>query len=154
MVGNPTASNSDYEMVSKADNWSEISNDNASTRVDTEATTIDSPATKPVPKDRPSHALTLENMSLKEIEEVAGGSIKKYKEMIMDSMKRRTGVPFTAEAAIPAPGEVIGDKKPGYEKMGLSAKFWAWWTKKELAIFEAQVLKELKAKDAESKQSA
>ena len=61
----------------------------------------------------------------------------------MANMKRKTGVPFTAEAAIPAPGEVIGDKQPGYDAMSLGAKFWSWWTKKEMAIFEAQVMKEI-----------
>ncbi|KAE9367860.1 hypothetical protein N431DRAFT_471254 [Stipitochalara longipes BDJ] len=154
MVGNPTPSNSNYEIASNAESWSEVTNKqaNASTRVNTETSTIRSPTSGPIPIMGPSHALTIENMSLKEIDEVAGGSIKRYKEVIMENMKRRTGVAFTAEAAIPAPGEVIGDMKPGYEKMALGAKFWSWWTKKELAIFEAQVLKELRASDAERKQ--
>jgi hypothetical protein len=52
------------------------------------------------------------------------------------------------------PGEFIGDKIPGYERMSLSAKFWSWWTKKELAIFDAQILKELKEHDAKNKVKA
>ena len=126
MVGTYTQTNSAYEVVSSTDNWSEVTNgqEDAATGVDTETSTTVPSATGPAPKEDPSHALTLENMSLKEIDEVAGGSIKRYKEMIMESMKHRTGVPFTAEAAVPASGEVVGDKKPGYKKMALGAKFW------------------------------
>ncbi|PMD40769.1 hypothetical protein L207DRAFT_529079 [Hyaloscypha variabilis F] len=76
-----------------------------------------------------SHPLTIENLSLKTIDEVAGGSIHKYQQLFIADLKR-------------------------YERMSLSAKFWSWWTKKELAIFDAQILKELKEHDAKNKVKA
>jgi hypothetical protein len=66
----------------------------------------------------------------------------------------RRGLAFTVDTATQLPGEFIGDKIPGYERMSLSAKFWSWWTKKELAIFDAQILKELKEHDAKNKVKA
>jgi hypothetical protein len=98
--------------------------------------------------------LTIENLSLKTIDEVAGGSIHKYQQLFIADLKRKKGLAFTVDTATQLPGEFIGDKIPGYERMSLSAKFWSWWTKKELAIFDAQILKELKEHDAKNKVKA
>ena len=80
MVGNPTPSNSDFDIVSNTDGWSEVSNGQAnSTRVETETSTIRAPTSGPVPQDGPSHALTIKNMNWKEFNEVAGGDVKKIR---------------------------------------------------------------------------
>jgi hypothetical protein len=93
--------------------------------------------------DGPSHPLIVDNLSLKTIDEVAGGSIQRYQQMIISDLKSKRGLAFTAETAIPERGELIGDQLPGYEAMSLGAKFWSWWTRKEKAIFDAQILKEI-----------
>lgn len=57
----------------------------------------ESPATTETDK---SHALTFENKTMKTIDEVAGGSIQRYQQMLIADLKRKDGLPFTAETAI------------------------------------------------------
>ncbi len=54
-------------------------------------------------------------MAIKTIDEIAGASIQRYQQMLIADLKRKDGLPFIAKTAIPAPAELIGDKKPGYE---------------------------------------
>lgn len=55
----------------------------------------------------------------------------------------RSGVIYPPEAAIPEEGELIGDKRPGYETMSVYDKCLSWWTRKQLKIFNDTVLKEV-----------
>jgi hypothetical protein len=143
-IGEVTApSSSEYDMVSSVGTSSEGPGGRADTLAEFETTSVR--PSSPVPalgNSGPAHPLTIENMSLKTIDETAGGSIQKYKQLVFEGMKRK-GVPFTAEAFIPASGELIGDQLPGYDALTLGGKLWSWVTKDELRIFEAQVLKEL-----------
>jgi hypothetical protein len=147
MINNPSPSNSEYDMLSGTG----ISSGTIGVQINNAAKN-ESPATT-TDTDK-SHALTFENMTMKTIDEVASGSIQRYQQMLIADLKRKDGLPFTAETAIPAPGELIGDKKPGYEALSLGAKFWSWWTKKEMRIFEAQIMKEINAKIEEDRQQA
>ncbi|PMD21058.1 hypothetical protein NA56DRAFT_748980 [Hyaloscypha hepaticicola] len=129
MINNPSPSNSEYDMLSDTG----ISSGTIGVQINNAAKN-ESPATTETDK---SHALTFENKTMKTIDEVAGGWLALY-----------------GRDCDPAPGELIGDKKPGYEAMSLGAKFWSWWTKKEMRIFEAQIMKEINAKIEEDRQQA
>lgn len=122
----PSLSDSEYEMVSNADIQSEHIDNRAGTRntLENEPSITRSPGNGLNQNDGPSHALTLNNMTLKDIDEVGG--IRKYQQMMIQDMKLKQGVAFTLESSIPASGERIGDQKPGYEAMSLPEKFWSW----------------------------
>jgi hypothetical protein len=101
--------------------------------------------------ENPSHSkasklLAAEEKTWREVNEIAGGSLQCYHEMTIEKMNsNQSGVIFPPEAAIPE-GELIGDKKPGYENMTLKDKLLAWWTKKQWKIWSDQVLKEASVK--------
>jgi hypothetical protein len=136
----PSVSSSEYDMVSIAD----IQSGATDNRAGAHNTTENGLSITRSAGNGPSHALTMNNMTLKDIEEVGG--IRKYQQMMIQDMKLKQGVAFTLESSIPGPGERIGDQKPGYEAMSLPEKFWSWWTKEELQIFEAQIMKEIAEK--------
>ncbi|KAE9367859.1 hypothetical protein N431DRAFT_444938 [Stipitochalara longipes BDJ] len=146
-----TTSTSEWEAVTDATSSSRSPKERPQTPTAEGASTIRPESPNTIFGDRPSDSLTIDNLSLKTIDEIAGGSIHKYQQLLIADLKRKRGLAFTTETAIPFPGELIGDRKPGYEKMSLGAKFWSWWTKKELQVFEAQILKELRAHDEENK---
>jgi hypothetical protein len=133
---------SEYDVVSNAEFPSEAIEDQAEASTEANASS-DRPST-PDPgttNKHPPHALSRENVSLLLIQELAGGSIQKYQQMIIADLKHKRGVPFTAKSAIPLPHEIIGDQVPGYDAMSLGAKFWSWWTRSETRIFDNHVLK-------------
>jgi hypothetical protein len=86
--------------------------------------------------------LTVENLTWKTIEDVAGGSVQRYSNMMIDGMKAN-GVYFPDDAGVPVKGELIGDQPPNYENMNLGAKLWLWLTRKQRAVLNAQILKEM-----------
>jgi hypothetical protein len=145
---------SEYEIVSNPDSLPERPQARPNHPIEDNSSTIRPSTPSTIVGNGPSHALTLENFSLKKIDEVAGGSIQRYQQLLIADLKRKRGLAFTATSAIPAPGELIGDKQPGYATMSLGAKFWSWWTKKELQIFETQVLGEIVEKLDEQKADA
>jgi hypothetical protein len=149
-----TSGTSEYEIVWNPDSSPERPQARPKTPVEENSSTIRPSTPSTIVGKGPSHALTLENLSLKEIDEVAGGSIQRYQQLLIADLKRKKGLAFTATSAIPAPGELIGDKQPGYATMSLGAKFWSWWTKEELHIFEAQVLGEIMEELGEQKANA
>jgi hypothetical protein len=128
----PSLSSSEYDMVSNADIQSEARVDRTGTRntIENEPSNTQLAGNGPDRSDGPSHALTMNNITLKVIDEVGG--IQKYQQMMIQDMKLKQGVAFTLEDSVPAPGERIGDQKPDYEAMSLPEKFWSWWTKREL----------------------
>lgn len=97
-----------------------------------------------VKKTRDSRVVAAEEKAWKEIIEKCGGSVRQYHEMIIEKINSgRNGVIIPPEAAIPEKGELVGDKKPGYEDMTLTEKSFAWWTKKQMKIFNDAVAQEI-----------
>lgn len=86
-----------------------------------------------------------EEKAWKEINETCGGSVRRYHEMTIEKINSgRNGVIIPPEAAIPEKGELVGDEKPGYEDMTLTEKSFAWWTKKQMKIFNDTVAEEVR----------
>ncbi|KAE9367858.1 hypothetical protein N431DRAFT_514414 [Stipitochalara longipes BDJ] len=95
-------------------------------------------------ESKASKLLAAEEETWREIHEDSGGSIQRYHEMTIEKMNTgRSGVIFPPQAAILEEGELIGDKKSGYENMVFKDKLLAWWTKKQWKIWSGQVLKEI-----------
>jgi hypothetical protein len=116
----PSASGtSEFEIISNPDSSPERPQVCPNTLIEDEFSTIRPSTPSTIVGNGPWHALTLENLSLKEIDEVAGGSIQTYKQLLIADLKRKRGLAFTADSAIPAPGELIGDKQSGYATMSL-----------------------------------
>jgi hypothetical protein len=100
---------------------------------------------KNVEEARDSRVVAAEEKAWKEINEKCGGSIQRYQEMGIENINNgRNGVIIPPEAAIPEENELVGDKKPGYEDMTLSEKYFAWWTKKQIKIFDDIVAGEVR----------
>ncbi len=100
---------------------------------------------KNVEKARDSRVVAAEEKAWKEINEKCGGSIRRYHEMCIENINNgRSGVIIPPEAAIPEKGELVGDKKPGYEDMTLIEKSFAWWTKKQMKFFNDVVVGEVR----------
>ncbi len=88
--------------------------------------------------------MAAEEKAWKEINENCDGSVRRYHEMTIEKINSgRNGVIIPPEAAIPEKGELVGDKKPGYEDMTLTEKSFAWWTKKQMKIFNDAVAQEV-----------
>jgi hypothetical protein len=68
-----------------------------------------------------------EEKAWKEINEKCGGSIQRYYEMGIENIN-----------------ELVGDKKPGYEDMTLTEKYFAWWTRMQMKIFDDIVAGEVR----------
>lgn len=99
----PSLSDSEYEMVSNADIQSESIDNRAGTRntLENEPSITRSPGNGPNQSDGPSRALTLTNMTLKDIDEVGG--IRKYQQMMVQDMKLKQGSGLYARAFYSCP---------------------------------------------------
>jgi hypothetical protein len=94
----------------------------------------------------PTRPLTLQNLTWKAVEDVARGSIQTYANMMIADIKAG-GVNFRPDDGVPAKGELIGDQLPGYADMNLGAQIWSWLTRKQRAVIDGQILKEIKHHD-------
>jgi hypothetical protein len=93
---------------------------------------------------RDRDVVAAEEKAWKEINEKCDGSVRRYYEMTIEKINSgRNGLIIPPEAAIPEKGELVGDKKPGYEDMTLTEKSFAWWTKKQMKIFNDAVTQEV-----------
>ena len=54
------------------------------------------------------------------------------------------GVNFRLDDGVPAEGEIIGDQLPGYADMDFGSQIWSWLTRKQRAVSDGQILKEIK----------
>jgi hypothetical protein len=94
----------------------------------------------------PTRPLTLQNLTWKAVEDVARGSVQTYANMMIADIKAG-GVNFRPGDGFPAKGELIGDQLPGYADMNLGAQIWSWLTRKQRAVIDGQILKEIKHHD-------
>jgi hypothetical protein len=104
---------------------------------------------------RDSRVVAAEEKVWKEINEKCGGSIGRYHETTIEQINSgRNRVIIPPEAAIPEEGELVEDKKPEYENMTLTEKSFAWWTKKQMKIFNDAVAEEIRDSENRSYQLA
>jgi hypothetical protein len=64
------------------------------------------------------------------------------------------GVNFCLDDGVPAKGELIGDQLPGYADMDFGSQIWSWLTRKQRAVIDGQILKEIKHHDKDQKNLA
>ncbi len=97
---------------------------------------------KNVDKARDRRVVAAEEKAWKEINEKYGASIQRYHEMVIEKINSgRNDVIIPPEAAIPEKGELVGEKNPGYEDMMLTEKPFAWWTERQMKLFNDAVTK-------------
>jgi hypothetical protein len=141
-----TASASDrsqFYIITTTDSSYEIHENQFDAPYDVDNTPIHASTPTLAPKeDGPTHLLTRENLTWKLIEEVAGGNVRRFSQMMISDLKAK-GVNFPLDAGMLSEGELIGDQIPGYESMALGHKLYSWWTRKQRSIIDAQILKEL-----------
>jgi hypothetical protein len=57
------------------------------------------------------------------------------------------GINFRPDSGVTAKGELISDQFPGYADMDLGSQIWSWLTRKQRAVIDGQILKEIKHHD-------